>query len=39
MDRIIYKTDEGGAAIVIPTPEALETDANPMLVGTLGDLV
>ena len=25
MDRIIYKTDEGGVAIVIPTPEALET--------------
>ena len=24
MDRIIYKTDEGGVAIVIPTPEALE---------------
>lgn len=25
MDRIIYKTDEGGVAIVIPAPEALET--------------
>lgn len=25
MDRIIYKTDDGGVAIVIPTPEALET--------------
>lgn len=23
--RIIYQTDEGGVAIVIPTPEALET--------------
>ena len=23
--RIIYPTDEGGVAIVIPTPEALET--------------
>lgn len=23
-ERIIYKTDEGGVAIVIPTPEALE---------------
>ena len=22
--RIIYKTDEGGVAVVIPTPEALE---------------
>lgn len=24
MERIIYKTDEGGVAIVIPTSEALE---------------
>jgi hypothetical protein len=24
MNRIIYKTDEGGIAIIIPTPEALE---------------
>jgi hypothetical protein len=24
MNRIIYKTDEGGTAIIIPTPEALE---------------
>ena len=23
--RIIYQTDEGGVAIVIPSPEALET--------------
>jgi hypothetical protein len=23
--RIIYKTDEGGISILIPTPEALET--------------
>jgi hypothetical protein len=23
--RIIYKTEDGGVAIVIPTPEALET--------------
>lgn len=23
--RIIYTTDEGGVAVVIPTPEALET--------------
>jgi hypothetical protein len=23
--RIIYKTDKGGIAIVVPTPEALET--------------
>ena len=23
--RIIYPTDEGGVAVVIPTPEALET--------------
>ena len=23
--RIIYPTDDGGVAIVIPTPEALET--------------
>jgi hypothetical protein len=22
--RIIYKTDEGGVAVIIPTPEALE---------------
>jgi hypothetical protein len=25
MKRIIYPTDDGGVAIVIPTPEALET--------------
>ena len=25
MQRIIYPTDEGGVAIVIPSPEALET--------------
>lgn len=25
MKRIIYPTDEGGVAIVIPAPEALET--------------
>ena len=25
MDRIIYKTDEGGVAVIIPTPECLET--------------
>jgi hypothetical protein len=25
MKRIIYPTDEGGVAIVVPTPEALET--------------
>ena len=25
MQRIIYKTDNGGVAIVIPTPEYLET--------------
>ena len=25
MKRIIYPTDEGGVAIVIPSPEALET--------------
>jgi hypothetical protein len=24
MNRIIYKTDEGGVAIIIPSPEALE---------------
>jgi hypothetical protein len=24
MNRIIYKTDEGGVAVIIPTPEALE---------------
>lgn len=23
--RIIYPTDEGGVAVIIPTPEALET--------------
>lgn len=23
MNRIIYKTDEGGVAVIIPTPEAL----------------
>jgi len=23
--RIVYKTEEGGVAVVIPTPEALET--------------
>jgi len=23
--RIIYKTEEGGVAVIIPTPEALET--------------
>lgn len=23
--RIIYQTDEGGVAVIIPTPEALET--------------
>jgi hypothetical protein len=25
MKRIIYPTDNGGVAIIIPTPEALET--------------
>jgi hypothetical protein len=25
MKRIIYPTDEGGVAIVVPAPEALET--------------
>lgn len=25
MNRIIYKTDEGGVAVIIPTPEALES--------------
>ena len=25
MSRIIYQTDEGGVAVVIPTPQALET--------------
>ena len=25
MKRIIYPTDEGGVAVVIPAPEALET--------------
>lgn len=24
MNRIIYKTDEGGVAVIIPAPEALE---------------
>jgi hypothetical protein len=24
-ERIIYPTDDGGVAIIIPTPEALET--------------
>ena len=24
MNRIIYKTNEGGIAVIIPTPEALE---------------
>ena len=24
MNRIIYKTDEGGVAVIIPSPEALE---------------
>ena len=24
MNKIIYKTDEGGVAVIIPTPEALE---------------
>ena len=24
MNRIIYKTDEGGVAVIIPTPEALQ---------------
>ena len=24
MNRIIYKTDEGGVAVIIPTPEAIE---------------
>ena len=23
MNRIIYKTDEGGVAVIVPTPEAL----------------
>ena len=23
--RIVYKTEEGGVAVIIPTPEALET--------------
>jgi len=25
MNRILYKTDEGGVAIIIPTPEALQS--------------
>ena len=25
MNRIIYKTDEGGVAVIIPTPEALQS--------------
>ena len=25
MNRIIYKTDEGGVAVIIPAPEYLET--------------
>ena len=25
MKRIIYQTDEGGVAVIIPTPEALAT--------------
>jgi len=25
MKRIIYPTDDGGVAVIIPTPEALET--------------
>ena len=25
MSRIIYQTDEGGVAVIIPTPQALET--------------
>ena len=25
MNRIIYKTDEGGVAVIIPAPECLET--------------
>jgi hypothetical protein len=25
MNRIIYKTDNGGVAVIIPTPECLET--------------
>jgi len=25
MQRIVYKTEEGGVAIIIPTPEWLET--------------
>lgn len=24
MNRIIYKTDEGGIAVIIPTPEAID---------------
>jgi len=24
MDRIIYRTDEGGVVVVVPSPEALE---------------
>jgi len=24
MNRIIYKTDEGGVAVIVPTPEAFE---------------
>jgi hypothetical protein len=24
MNRIIYRTDEGGVAVIVPTPEALE---------------
>ena len=25
MSRIIYQTDDGGVAVIIPTPQALET--------------
>lgn len=35
MKRIIYKTDTGGVAIVIPTPEYLETHSIEDLVTDL----
>jgi len=33
--RIIYSNDEGGVAIVIPTPEALETMTIEQIVESL----
>jgi hypothetical protein len=28
MNRIIYKTDEGGVAVIIPAPKCLQTHIN-----------